>query len=152
MPPSKPSEQDTENDVSAKAQVINYNSDTDIAVLQIGINLTQKDNICSSSYAVYYKKTQMLNLSGNAKIQQKDDTFRAQQITLNMKTEEITLDGRVKGTVSEKEENKEVPKSEETKIDESQTNETQKEISEEKTGDNTTVEEQTAEGETEINE
>jgi len=100
---------DTENDVSAKAQVINYNSDTDIAVLQIGINLTQKDNICSSSYAVYYKKTQMLNLSGNAKIQQKDDTFRAQQITLNMKTEEITLDGRVKGTVSEKEEKKEEP-------------------------------------------
>lgn len=105
---------DTENDVTAKAQVINYNSDTDIAVLQIGITLTQKENVCSSSYAVYYKKTQMLNLSGNAKIQQKDDTFRAQQITLNMKTEEITLDGRVKGTVSEKEEEK---KTEETKLD-----------------------------------
>lgn len=95
---------DAENDVSAKAQVIEYNSDTDIAVLQIGVNLTQKDNICSSSYAVYNKKSQMLNLSGNASIKQKEDTFRAQHITLDMKTEEITLDGRVKGTVSEKEE------------------------------------------------
>lgn len=95
---------DSENDVSAKAQVIEYNSDTDIAVLQIGVNLTQKENICVSSYAVYNKKNQMLNLTGNASIKQKDDTFRAQHITLDMKTEEITLDGRVKGTVSEKEE------------------------------------------------
>ena len=98
---------DVENNVKAKAQVISYNSDTDIAIMQIGINLVQKDNICSASYAVYYKKTQMLNLSGNAKIQQKEDTFRAQQITLNMDTEEITLDGRVKGTVSEKEKSEE---------------------------------------------
>lgn len=93
---------DSENGVSAKAQVIEYNSDTDIAVLQIGVNLTQKDNVCSSSYAVYHKKQQMLNLSGNAKIKQKEDTFRAQHITLNMETEEITLDGRVKGSVTEK--------------------------------------------------
>lgn len=93
---------DTENAVSAKAQVIEYNSSTDVAVLQIGVNLTQKDNICSSSYAVYNKKNQMLNLSGNASIKQKEDTFRAQHITLDMKTEEITLDGRVKGIVSEK--------------------------------------------------
>lgn len=93
---------DKENEVTAGAQVIEYNSDSDIAVMQIGVNLKQKDNVCSSSYAVYNKKTQMLNLSGNATIKQKEDTFRAQHITLNMKTEEITLDGRVKGTVSEK--------------------------------------------------
>ncbi len=98
---------DTQNDVTAKAQVISYNSETDIAVMQIGISLKQKDNVCSASYAVYNKKNQMLNLSGNAKIKQKEDTFRAQQIILNMETEEITLDGRVKGTVSEKESSKE---------------------------------------------
>ena len=94
---------DTENSVTAEAQLIEYDSGTDIAVLQIGINLTQKENICSGSYAVYYKKDQVLNISGNAKIKQKDDTFRAQHITLNMETEEITLDGRVKGSVSETE-------------------------------------------------
>lgn len=105
---------DTENDVTAKAQVISYNSETDIAIMQIGINLVQKDNVCSASYAVYYKKTQMLNLSGNAKIKQKEDTFRAQQITLNMETEEITLDGRVKGTVSEKESGNEAENGNET--------------------------------------
>lgn len=101
--------EDTENAVKAKAQVIEYNSDTDIATLQINVDLRQKDNVCTASYAVYHKKDQMLNLSGNAQIKQKDDTFRAQHITLNMTTEEITLDGRVKGTVTEKSEPKPEP-------------------------------------------
>ena len=96
--------EDTENAVKASAQIIEYNSETDIATLQIDVDLKQKDNICTAAYAVYHKKNQMLNLSGNAQIKQKEDIFRAQHITLDMNTEEITLDGRVKGTVSEKSE------------------------------------------------
>lgn len=92
---------DIENDVKAKAQIISYNQETDIAILQVQISLTQKDNVCSGSYAVYYKKTQLLELSGNAQIKQKSDTFRAQHITLNMDTQDITLDGNVKGTVTD---------------------------------------------------
>ncbi|MCR4736367.1 MAG: organic solvent tolerance protein OstA [Treponema sp.] len=90
---------DAENEVTAKAQIIEYNQDTDVAVLQIQVNLTQKDNICSSSYAVYLKKDKMLNLSGNAQVKQKSDTFRAQQISLNLDTQEITLAGNVRGSV-----------------------------------------------------
>lgn len=41
----------------------------------------------------------MLELSGNAQIKQGSDTFRAQEITLNMDSQEITLDGRVKGSI-----------------------------------------------------
>lgn len=92
---------DTDNDVKADAQLIEYNQDTNIAILQIKINLTQKDNICTSEYAVYQKNEQLLELSGNAQIKQKDDTFRAQHITLNMDTQEISLDGNVKGSVKD---------------------------------------------------
>lgn len=99
---------DIQNNVDAKAQMVEYNSDSDVAVLQIDVQLIQKENVCSAAYAVYFKKTQMLNLSGNASIKQKDDTFRAQHITLNMESEEITLDGRVRGTVSEKQEEADV--------------------------------------------
>ena len=98
---------DIENEVTAAAQMIEYNSDTETAVMQIEITLNQKDNVCNGSYAVYSKNEQLLNLYGNAKIKQGDDTFRAQHITLNMDTQEITLDGRVKGTVTDKEEEKE---------------------------------------------
>lgn len=93
--------EDKDNDVRAKAQIIVYNQDTDIAILQIKINLLQEDNVCTGSYAVYYKKTQILELSGNAQVKQKDDVFRAQFITLNMDTQDITLGGNVKGTVTD---------------------------------------------------
>ena len=92
---------DTENDVKADAQLIEYNQNTNIAVLQIGITLTQKKNICTGAYAVYQKNEQMLEISGNAQVKQEDDVFRAQQITLNLDTQNITLSGNVKGSVTE---------------------------------------------------
>lgn len=92
---------DEENNVDASAQIIEYNQGTDTAVMQIQINLKQKDNRCSGSYAIYLKQQQLLELSGNAQITQKNDTFRAQHISLNMKTQEITLDGNVRGSVKE---------------------------------------------------
>lgn len=90
---------DTENKVTAKAEIIEYDQNTDIATMQIAITLTQKENTCTGEYALYRKKNQMLELSGNAHIKQKDDTFSAQEITLNLDTQEITLDGKVKGSV-----------------------------------------------------
>lgn len=92
---------DKDNEVKAEAQIIEYNQDTEVAILQVQIKLTQEDNVCSGSYAVYYKITQLLELSGNAQVKQKEDVFRAQQITLDMNTQDITLDGNVKGKVTD---------------------------------------------------
>jgi lipopolysaccharide export system protein LptA len=92
---------DPENDVVATAQIIEYNQDTENAVLQIQVNLTQKNNICKGAYAVYQKKAQLLDISGNAEVRQDQDVFRAQQITLNLNTQDITLAGNVKGTVND---------------------------------------------------
>ena len=97
---------DVENDVEAQAEVIEYNQTTELVILQINVKLTQEDNICTGSYGIYYKNDQLLELSGNAKVQQKDDTFRAQHITLNLDTQEITLGGNVKGSVTD---TKEIP-------------------------------------------
>ncbi len=95
---------DVDNAVTAQAQVIEYDQNAETAVLQIQINLTQKDNICSGSYAIYYKKRQVLEISGNAQVKQDDDVFRAQHITLDMETQDITLGGNVKGSIIDKEE------------------------------------------------
>lgn len=92
---------DTENSVKAKAQRIEYNQDKEIAILQIEVNLTQKENQCTGAYAIYHKKQQVLELSGNAQVKQKKDTFRAQNIYFNMDTEEIKLGGNVKGSVTD---------------------------------------------------
>ena len=95
---------DKDNDVNAKAEIITYNQEEDIAILQMKVNLLQKDNVCSGSYAVYYKKTQILELSGNAQVKKKDDIFRAQVINFDMNTQDIKLGGNVKGTVKDSKE------------------------------------------------
>ncbi len=95
---------DIDNDVEANAQIIEYDQNTEIAVLQIDIDLKQENNVCTSSYAVYYKKDQLLELSGNAQVKKEDDTFRAQFISFDMDTQDITLGGNVRGSVTDKKE------------------------------------------------
>lgn len=97
---------DIENEVTADAQIIEYNQNTEIAVMQIGVKLLQKDNVCTGAYAVYKKGEQTLSLTGNPKITQGEDVFRAHEISLNLDTQEITLDSRVSGTVTDKKEEK----------------------------------------------
>ncbi|MBO5137679.1 MAG: organic solvent tolerance protein OstA [Spirochaetaceae bacterium] len=92
---------DNENDVIADAERINYNEETGIAHMQINVKLVQKDSLCTCAFAIYRKKQQLLEMSGNPQIVRGDDTFRAQEITFNLETEAITLDGRVRGTVTE---------------------------------------------------
>lgn len=92
---------DKANDVTADAQYIEYNQKKEFAIMQIEITLKQKNNTCTSAFAIYKKSEQILEMSGNPKIVQGEDSFRAQEITLNLESQEITLDGRVRGTVTD---------------------------------------------------
>ncbi len=135
---------DSANEVTSDAQIIEYNQNTDIATMHINVKLIQKDNICNAAYAVYNKKTKLLELSGNPRITQGDDTFRAQEIQLNLDTNEITLDGRVSGNITDnskpekeetapaQDENKSDPPDETNKQDESNGSENVKPVQETK--------------------
>lgn len=92
---------DIENDVTIDSQVIEYNQNKEIATMQIGVTIKQKNNTCTAAFAIYRKTAQMLEMNGNPKIVQGEDTFRAQEIILNLKSQEITLSGRVSGTVTD---------------------------------------------------
>lgn len=113
---------DTANDVKADAQIIEYDQNTEIATMQINVSIKQKDNICTAAFAIYRKGKQMLEMTGNPKIVQGEDSFRAQEISLNLETQEIRLDGRVSGKVSD------AKKSENQKEKAPSENETPKEI------------------------
>ena len=95
---------DVENEVKAKAGLVEYDQDKEIAVMQIQVTILQKDNVCTSAYAVYKKNEQILELSGNPKIVQNDDTFRAQSIELDLDSQDIKLSGKVQGSVSTEDE------------------------------------------------
>ena len=124
-----------ENGVNAKAELIEYDQKKETAIMQIQVNLTQKKNVCTSAYAIYSKNEQTLEMSGNPKIVQNGDTFRAQVILLDMETQEITLTGRVKGSVSTAESSKpEQKNSAEPKTESSENEEEKEEIPEEQNG------------------
>ena len=108
---------DAENDVKADAQIIEYNQNSNIAVLQVGVNLTQKNNVCTGAYAVYQKNEQLLEISGNAQVKQDNDIFRAQQITLDLDTQKITLSGNVKGSVTDSGKKEEKPVQDNTSVE-----------------------------------
>ncbi len=90
---------DTENDVELFSEFIEYNQNTEVANIQINVKIIQGDSTCTSSFAVYRKNEQILELNGSPKITQKEDIFKAHEIMFNLDTEEITLIGKVQGTV-----------------------------------------------------
>ncbi|MGL4982525.1 MAG: LptA/OstA family protein [Treponemataceae bacterium] len=104
---------DQANEVTAKAQFIEYNEGNDVAIMQLGIELINKNSTCTAAFAVYRKKTKILELSGNPQIKRDEDVFRAQEISFNIETEEIIMDGKVQGRVSDNRD-KPAPKKEES--------------------------------------
>jgi len=106
---------DIENDVQINAQSIEYNQKTDIATMQIEVRLTSKDSICTSALAIYNKAQQRVVLSGSPKIERNKDIFQAQEIILDIQTEEIKLDGKIRGSIVN--ENAEDKKQEKDKSD-----------------------------------
>ena len=92
---------DTKNEINASAQIIEYNQKTEVAYMQINVKLVQKNNTCTGANAIYKKKEQTLELSGTPQIVKDKDNFKANEIFMNLETEEIILDGKVRGSVSD---------------------------------------------------
>ena len=92
---------DTKNEINASAQIIEYNQKTEVAYMQINVKLVQKNNTCTGANAIYKKKEQTLELSGTPQIVKDKDNFKANEVFMNLETEEIILDGKVRGSVSD---------------------------------------------------
>lgn len=93
--------QDKENEVVAKAQRIEYRELSAIAIMQVAVELTKDESLCTCAFALYRKDEKLLEMTGNPQVVQGNDSFRAQEIVFNLDTEEITLEGGVKGKVTE---------------------------------------------------
>ena len=91
---------DAANNVDAHSQMMEYDLNTETAVLQVNVTLNQNESRGSGSLAVYKTKEKTVDLTGNPKIVRGSDIFKAQKITLNVETEEIILDGKVIGNVT----------------------------------------------------
>ena len=79
-----------------------FNETNEILIIKFNVSIEQKNTKCTAMSALYNRKKETVNLLGKPKVIKDDDTFSADRITINLKTKKITLQGKVKGDLTEK--------------------------------------------------
>ena len=99
--------EDFRNEVIVKGDYLEYLGKTEIATIQIGVRILKEDMACRAEFALYNRKTNILDLSGLPFVYWKGDEYRALKITINLDTDEISLEGRVSGLIHDDDEENE---------------------------------------------
>ena len=93
---------DVKNEMVVKGGFIEDRDTEQITLVQIGVRIFKKDIICRSEFARYQRDKKILELSGMPWVSKGGDIYQAARITINLDTEEITLEGSVQGTLEDK--------------------------------------------------
>ena len=91
--------EDYRNEVIVKGDYLEYLGKTEIATIQIGVRILKEDMACRAEFALYNRETNILDLSGLPFVYWKGDEYRALRITINLDTDEISLEGKVSGLI-----------------------------------------------------
>ena len=91
--------EDRKNELVARARFIEYDDQNEIAVIQISVRLFKDNLVCRSEYAVYRRRDKTLALSGFPVVYKKEDEFRADRIRVDIDTDDVVMEGDVKGSI-----------------------------------------------------
>ncbi len=98
---------DTKNNVKISGENVEYKKKAEIMIMRFNVKIEKKDILCNSMFALYNRKESGLELTGNPLVKKGKDEFKATKISVNLDTEDISLDGRVSGSVEEQTEKQE---------------------------------------------
>ncbi len=98
--------QDADHGVTVRAGLFDYDETSERVTIQTGVRIFKGNLVCRSDYAVYDRTADSLELSGLPEVTKKRDVYRAGSIRVNLKTEDVLLDGRVSGTIIPEKSNK----------------------------------------------
>jgi len=90
---------DLKNELVVKGGFIEDRDAEKLTVVQIGVRILKKNMVCRAEFARYYREKEILELSGMPWVTREGDEYRAGRITVNLDTEEITLEADVKGEI-----------------------------------------------------
>ena len=90
---------DLKNEMVVKGGFIEDRDTEKLTIVQIGVRILKKDLVCRSEFARYWREKKILELSGMPWVSRKGDVYQAARITINLDTEEISLEGDVKGSI-----------------------------------------------------
>ncbi len=95
--------QDTKNEIVVKGGFLENRGNEEITIVQIGVRILKiadkQQMVCRSEFAKYNRKDDSLVLSGTPVVFWKGDEYRAAQISIDLKTDEISLQGEVSGKI-----------------------------------------------------
>lgn len=91
--------EDEENNLFIRCQVLSVYEEKDQIVMEIGVRLFKDDIICRSQYAIFYRSENFLELTGFPVVYKGEDVYKADQIQVNLETDEITMIGSIEGSL-----------------------------------------------------
>ncbi len=91
---------DPDNELTIRSGYFEYDEERELFNMQIGVKIFKKDLVCRSENAVYSRTSDSLELTGLPQVNKKMDEYKAGTIRVNLKTDEILLDGRVSGSIT----------------------------------------------------
>ncbi len=92
---------DVKNEMVVKGGFIEDRDKEQIDIIQIGVRIFRKDIVCRSEFARYQRDKKILELSGMPWVSKGNDIYQAARITINLDTEDISLEGSVQGTLED---------------------------------------------------
>lgn len=120
---------DTKNDVTITAENMEYKKKQEVMIMRFNVKIINKDITCNSMFALYNRKESKVELTGRPVVKKGKDEFKAGKISVNLETEDIALDGRVRGSVEQgKDENQETKNPEDNQTESIQNQEEQSDV------------------------
>lgn len=96
--------EDYTNELVVKGGIIENWNEEDLVTIQIGVRIIKENMISRCEYARYNRNTDMARLTGLPIVYKDDDVYEATTIRINLETDEIILEGDVKGTFTSEQE------------------------------------------------
>ena len=93
--------EDRKNELLARARFIEYDDENEIAIFQISVRLFKDNLVGRAEYAVYDRGEKTLALSGFPVVYRKDDEFRAERIREDLDTDDVVMEGDVRGALKD---------------------------------------------------
>lgn len=95
---------DTLNELEASSAALYYDMDNEILTMQMQVRLlinTDSGLLSARSESlVWDREAQTFALSGNASVSWKGNVYSSEAISVNLKTDSISLEGRITGTIN----------------------------------------------------
>lgn len=92
--------EDRANETILKCRQLDLFNTQDMIIMRIDVRIFQDDIICRADYAIYRRNEEILELSGSPIVIKGEDRYSAETIFVDLKNDEIYMNGDVAGNLT----------------------------------------------------